>query len=77
MHCILLVTKRIRTMAIVEKKYLLNNSVNSLLNEKELTKKSISQFYTQIKICKEVRIEKLIIIFIKQFVRAKMSEKVK
>lgn len=46
-------------MAIVEKKYLLNNSVNSLLEKKKLKKRSISQFYTQIKICKEVRFRKI------------------
>jgi len=42
-------------MAIIEKKYLLNDSIDTLLKKHTLSKKSISQFYTQIKICKEVR----------------------
>ncbi len=46
-------------MAIVEKKYLLNDSVDSLLKKHKRSKKSISQFYTQIKICKEVRYRKI------------------
>ena len=46
-------------MAIIEKKYLLNNSVNSLLESKKLKKRTISQFYTQIKICKEIRYRKI------------------
>ncbi len=46
-------------MAIVEKKYLLNDLVNSLLHKKKLKKETISQFYTQIKICKEIRYRKI------------------
>jgi len=46
-------------MAIVEKKYLLNDSVNVLLDERTFKKKSISQFYTQINICKETRYRKV------------------
>jgi len=46
-------------MAIVEKKYLLNDRVNALLKSHKLTKQNISQFYTKIKICKEVRYRKI------------------
>ncbi len=46
-------------MAIIEKKYLLNDSVNSFIKRHKLSKNNISQFYTQVKICKEVRYRKI------------------
>jgi len=59
LHCILYTRKRIREMAIIKKKYLLNNAVETLLDKKRLKKRTISQFYTQIKICKEIRYRKI------------------
>jgi CYTH domain-containing protein len=46
-------------MAIVEKKYILNESIKEQLNLKNIKKESISQFYTNIKLCKEVRFRKV------------------
>ena len=45
-------------MAIIEKKYLLKDSIDTLLRPKKVTKDTISQFYTKIEICKEVRFRK-------------------
>ena len=42
-------------MAIIEKKYLLKDSVQNLIAGKSLKKKSIAQFYTKIELCKEIR----------------------
>jgi CYTH domain-containing protein len=46
-------------MAIVEKKYILNESIKEQLNLKNIKKENISQFYTSIKLCKEVRFRKV------------------
>ncbi|MCH9812433.1 MAG: hypothetical protein K0U47_00655 [Epsilonproteobacteria bacterium] len=43
----------------IEKKYLLNNSVERLIDDLELKKQSIFEFYTEIKVCKEVKYSKL------------------
>jgi CYTH domain-containing protein len=45
-------------MAIIEKKYLLKDSISPLLHQKGVQKERISQFYTKIEICKEVRFRK-------------------
>jgi len=42
-------------MAIVEKKYLLKDSINILLKDTSTKKIDISQFYTQVEMCKEIR----------------------
>ena len=46
-------------MAIVEKKYILNESITSIIDLKRAKKENISQFYTSIKLCKEVRFRKV------------------
>jgi CYTH domain-containing protein len=45
-------------MAIIEKKYLLKEAISPLLQQKGVRKEPISQFYTKIEICKEVRFRK-------------------
>jgi len=46
-------------MAIVEKKYILNASIKEQLAKKNIKKENISQFYTSIKLCKEVRFRRV------------------
>ncbi len=46
-------------MAIVEKKYLLNSKVDNLLKLQKIKPKKITQFYTTIQLCKEVRYRKV------------------
>lgn len=43
----------------IEKKYLLLNSVEALIDDLELPKQKISEFYTQIKVCKEIKYSKV------------------
>ncbi len=42
-------------MAIIEKKYLLKDSILPLVKNSDTKKETIAQFYTQIEICKEIR----------------------
>jgi CYTH domain-containing protein len=46
-------------MAIIEKKYLLKDSARALLKSSEHKKEQISQFYTKIEFCKEIRYRKI------------------
>ncbi len=46
-------------MAIIEKKYLLKDSARALLKNSKHKKEHISQFYTKIEFCKEVRYRKI------------------
>ncbi len=46
-------------MAIVEKKYLVSDAIERVLAKQTHSKQQISQFYTQVKICKEVRYRKI------------------
>jgi CYTH domain-containing protein len=43
----------------IEKKYLLKNSVNTLMNDLELNAQEVSEFYTVVKVCKEVKFSKI------------------
>ena len=47
------------TMQQIEKKYLLKNTVKKLVDDLELTVQDIFEFYTVVKVCKEVKFSKI------------------
>ncbi len=46
-------------MRQIEKKYLLKSDVQTLINDLQLVKQDVSEFYTDVKVCKEVKYSKV------------------